>query len=683
MIESDKTNGVQFSDWLKWGGVALFIGWLFFSLSAYYVVQKPFSGPQLAFLAETAVIWQRFPFSAAAVGRSLLDVAAALWMAWFALGAGLWLLERFRLEMSPGARLLFGLGLGFGALGLLTLFLGMVGWLETAVFYAIAIILTLLTSKKAFECVRRLRWERPSRPAAVYLFLALGMALTLALLPPTSFDALFYHLKGPKLYLAAGRIHAYDIFPLHYPALFEMLFMMAMALRSDVTAKLLHFIFHLMLAGLIFQTARKQLRMKEGWTAVLLLYAIPMILSLAGWAYNDLGLAFYQIGALYFWLTWRQNRQSSWLLLSGIFCGLAMGFKYTSFVAPLTLAGFTAWTVRKRLSAMFKPLALLTAATTLTALPIYLKSWLLVGNPVYPFGGGRYWDNYLAAAFTESGTGLGLDLIAILRLPYDLTLGLIDVNQDAQIGPLLLAFLPLILILAFSRRRKDVPAALSWLLLFALSQYGFWLLGAMNSKGFLISRVLLPCFAALVPALAWLLNDLRRLDHPQFSLHRFLNLVIGLVLLLNLVGQITAWLPFAPWTYVVGSDTKAELLRRHLGAHYGAMEAINELPPESVVAFLFEPRSYYCDHDCRPDSSLDELGHLVHLHGDADGIAANWRESGVTHLLLYQKGYEFMTAARLQSDEPVNTAVVQALQTHHLTPITDIAGAYILYELQP
>ena len=60
--------------WL-WIGVALFLLWLAYSLSAYYVVQKPFSAAILARLAGTQAIWLRWTFSAAAVVRSLLDVA--------------------------------------------------------------------------------------------------------------------------------------------------------------------------------------------------------------------------------------------------------------------------------------------------------------------------------------------------------------------------------------------------------------------------------------------------------------------------------------------------------------------------------------------------------------------------------------------------------------------------------
>jgi hypothetical protein len=681
-LKPNRNNPNHISPWLKWGAVTLFLGWLFFSLSAYYVVQKPFSAPQLAYLLENQADWLRFSFSAAALGRSLLDMAAALWLTWISLGVGLWLLARFHLEMRQGERLLLAAGLGFGALGLGTLLLGMIGWLATAVFYAIFILLTLITSWPAYRFIRQLHLPRPGRGTAVYLFLAVGMMIALALLPPTSFDALLYHLKGPKLYLAAGKMAAYDIFPLYFPSLFEMFYMMGMAIRGDVAAKLLHTVFHFMLAGLVYVTARQHLKMREGWTAVLFFYAMPLVLSLAVWAYSDLGLAFYQMAAIYTLLHWRQTRQKSWLLLGGVMAGLAMGFKYTSFITPLFLALIVLWDYRREVKTAVRPLAQLTIITTLVGVPMYVRSWIFVGNPVYPFlhdwFNGRYWDTYRADSYAEAGTGIGFDPVAILRLPYDVTLGYKDVTQDVQLGPLLLAFLPLLLLYGLSRWRKRTPPAFSTLLLFALAQYSFWTVGVISTRGLWQSRLLLSALTVLVPALAWIWQDTARWDHPQFSLHRFMKLVLGVVLALNLISQFAQWLPWAPWTYVAGSDSREMTLRRTLGAHYGAMEAINELPPDAVVAFLYEPRSYYCERDCRPDSKIDELGHWRFLYSDALGVATAWREQGYTHILLHQAGYEFMV--RPDSTE---ANLLEELQTHYLTPAADIAGAFILYEIVP
>lgn len=48
---------------LKWGLIFLFVLWLFYGLSAYYVVQKPFSVPQLVALLENPAAWLTLDFA--------------------------------------------------------------------------------------------------------------------------------------------------------------------------------------------------------------------------------------------------------------------------------------------------------------------------------------------------------------------------------------------------------------------------------------------------------------------------------------------------------------------------------------------------------------------------------------------------------------------------------------------
>ncbi|HEX6386223.1 MAG TPA: hypothetical protein VF177_16245, partial [Anaerolineae bacterium] len=372
------------------------------------------------------------------------------------------------------------------------------------------------------------------------------------------------------------------------------------------------------------------------------------------------------------------------LILAGTLCGLAMGLKYTSFVAPLVLAGMIAWQYRASLLGTVRPLLLFALPAALVASPWYIKNWVFTGNPIYPFVfGGLFWDEFRAAAYAGSGTGLGFDPIALLRLPHDLTLALHDASQDGPTGPLFLIFLPWLLFYAFSRLSRETPLAFRLLLLFALAQYAFWTVGVIFSAGLWQSRLLLPALVALCPALAWLLQDLKRFDHPQFSLQRFLTMVIGLGLTLNLVGQLLAWLPSAPLAYVVGTDTGEEVLLRHLGAHYQAMTFMNEqLPPDATIMFLWEPRSYYCDHDCRPDSILDTFGHLEYLYRTADDIAATWHQAGITHILLHQAGLDFVVAAGYERIAPHDITVLEQLQARHLEPVADWQGAYTLYELK-
>jgi 4-amino-4-deoxy-L-arabinose transferase-like glycosyltransferase len=305
-------------------------------------------------------------------------------------------------------------------------------------------------------------------------------------------------LTGPKLYLAGGRIlPGIDIPHLNFPSLFEMLFMLGLAVRGEVTAKLLHFGFGLLLAGLVFAFSRKHLQLKSGWLAVVFLFSMPMVLTLGGWAYNDLALAFYQVAALYALLCYRekldQRGQNGWLILSGLCCGLAMSLKYTSFVAPLTLVGLLIWwhwQEKRSFKALIRSVLIFGLVAGLIACPWYLKNWLFTGNPVYPFVfGGQLWDDYRSAAYSTAGSGVGFDPGALLLLPIQLTLGYKDANYiDGRSGPLFLAFLPLILLYGlFSYRRK--PAAMKAIFIFVLAQYLFWIFGVIWSSGLWQSSV--------------------------------------------------------------------------------------------------------------------------------------------------------------------------------------------------
>lgn len=677
----------RFPPWLQWGGVALFLAWLFFALISYYVVQKPFDPLKLAALATHSADWLRFSFSLSAVFRSLLDVLTAVSLSLIALGVGYWILDGlFRpINLSALARGVLAMGAGFGAIGIAVLLLGMAGWLQTAVLYTFTLLLALIALPKLIPFLRQARPTAPPRWLAVYLFLALGMALFVALLPPTSFDGLLYHLTGPKLYLQAGGIYpGIDNPPLYFPFLFEMLYLWGMGLRGDVAAQLLHFVFLFMVAGLVYAIARDSLGLKDGWTAVIFFFSIPMALTFSTWAYVDLGLVFCQVAAIYTFSLWQQNRHPRGLAFSGAWAGLAMGFKYTSFITPVTLVLLIAWEYRREWRAAIRPLLVFGITAVLVGCPWYIKNWLFTGNPTYPFVfGGQFWDDFRSTAYAASGTGIGLDPVALLRLPYDLILGWKDAAQDGFPGAWPLIFLPLFLLYSFTHLGKEAPATFRHLLLFALAQFAFWTVGVISSHALWQVRLLLSAFVALCPAMAWIFHDLPRFDHPQFSLRRFVNMALVFSFALNLVGQLLNWLPLSPWNYVLGTDSREQVLTNLLGLHYQAMQSINQLPANSNVVLLWEPRSYYCDRPCHPDTLLHDFPHLEYLYGDAPGIANAWREQGVTHILAYEGGFRYLLGANNAWLRPKNANLWAELQQNYLLQVENWQDVYVLYQIQP
>ena len=717
-------KNLQTSAWVKWGLIALFVAWFFFTVASYFVVYKPFS--PLLVVQLSSLAWLPLGNNWSALGNALVDLLVVLWLGVMALGIGLWVWDfliqsnketKEEREREALKRIVFGFGFGFGAVGLLVLLIGVLGWLSTAVLTTTAIILTIIGLPKLVGL--RVGWKRPSRAISIYIIIVVFMAITLAVLPPTSWDGLFYHLKGPKLYLAAGHIvGGIDIPHFNFPSLFQMWFLLAMGIRSDVAAQLVHILFLFALGGMVYAFAQAHFGLEDGWTAVLFLYATPMVLMLSTWSYNDLGLAFFSVGSVYAFLEWQNLTQRhketkkekkeerirlNWLAVSGVFAGLAMSMKYTSIVGPAALGLLLLWQVRHDWRAGVKPVLVFGVTAVIVLAPWLIKNALFTGNPVYPFVfDGLYWDEFRAAGYSNAGSGIGFDIIALLRLPYDMMLGIRDASQDGRTGALFLAFLPFVLFYLFRKKSiKDyadfadkesknqrnlrnllIKNNLQTILLVSLAYYLFWMVGVIGSEGLWQTRLLLPMFTLLCPVLAWVFEAIREFDHPQFSLRRFLNMGLAFVLLLIGLNQLWEWIPAQPWAYLSGAETRDEHLTRRLGAHYATMQALNEqLPPDAVVKFFWEPRSYYCDLDCRPDSILDAFDHLVYLHEDVDNIAAALREEGVTHVLIWQTGLDFIVE-NPESQVGVETAVLATFRTNHLEPVISITeDSYLVFVL--
>jgi hypothetical protein len=714
----------------KWLLVSLFVLWIFFTLGTFFAVQKPFGAA-----------------NALAIGRVLLDLLVASWLMLIGLGLGVWLLQRFfPLDLSLIELLAFGEGLGLGVIGLLIFGLGLLGLFQWPVAYGVTLGLSVVLVPQLRRLLKQLRSWRPTnlpnRLVTIYLSLIGLFALFLALLPPTGFDGLFYHLTSPRLYLQAGRIvGGFNVPHFSFPSLMEMLFAWAMLLRGDIAAKLLHAAFGLLLTGLVYLVTRHLLGKKAAWPAVLILTSMPMLGTLAGWAYNDLALAFYQLASLYAVIRWRGERRVGrrkkgeereeaqlqtpnsklqngyWLILSGLLAGLAMGLKYTSFVTPVVISGLILWNPNRisgsthdasrimhhvsRISRLVNP-SIFALSALIIALPWYIKNWFFTGNPVYPFlfdlFGGQYWDSFRAGWYAVASTGIGWQPTTLLALPWLLTLGVRDTNfWDGRTGPLLLLFLPLLLYYTLfhnipstthlqnpkskiQNQGGSLPAGLNPLLIYALAHFGFWTLGVIWSRALWQSRLLLPGLAGLIPVAGWVWVKLPDLDLSHFSLSRFVNIAVGLVLVLTLVDVGLLTRKINPVPYLVGLETREEHLLRRLGAHYAAMQQINDvLPSTANIVFLWEPRSYYCQRDCRPDSILDEFPHLTYQHGSAEAIMQTWRKAGVSHVLVNRTGLDFMLGER---SDTIDTAILGTLESQYMRQVFDVVGAYQIYALE-
>jgi 4-amino-4-deoxy-L-arabinose transferase-like glycosyltransferase len=506
-----------------------------------------------------------------------------------------------------------------------------------------------------------LRWLRAGlgrlggtgNPWVVLYASAVGaMSLGLALLPPTGWDTLVYHLQGPRLYVEARRLLAVpDNFYLNWPAQVEMLFTWGLLLKGDTLAKLLHWVCWPLTAVLLHALARRTIGARAGQWAVALWAGVPLASELAGVAYVDLALTAFVLAGVYALLRWTESPSDGWLALAALFAGLGLATKYT---AATWLAALILLFIYHALRHQRRPvgwIALRVAGFAsiagLMASPWLVKNWIITGNPVYPLlFGGQGWNPTREAWLTWPGHGYSRNPLDYLALPWLLTvLGSSGTAAfDATIGPLLLFLGPLAFLVRGRSRAVNYGLALvaGQLTYLAATMYRYIYLAE--------TRLLLPAFPLLCLAGAFGLQHLRTWDRPSFRPSRIVGTLAALILAANLVTEARATLAVRPLAPLLGLESRNAYLARRLGTHMEAMGHLSDALPETAkILFLWEPRSYYAQRSVQADETLDNLAQMREAHpgrlaAESSSKAAldALRAEGFSYILLYRTGLQFL-----------------------------------------
>jgi hypothetical protein len=252
-------------------------------------------------------------------------------------------------------------------------------------------------------------------------------------------------------------------------------------------------------------------------------------------------------------------------------------------------------------------------------------------------------------------------------------------GYSATLGPLLLGLLAG-LIVVWRRLSADERRTLGWMGLFAGLLYAVWLWGVARSDLLLQSRLLLPIFPLLALAAALALQRMQVLDTRSLSLSWLVKAIIVLVLALNAVVLSANFVQEHALAPLLGTESRADYVARRVGTAYmAAMRQVNSLPPESKTLFLWEPRTYHCQHDCAPDSLYDNLVYLVRQYGSASVLAQALASQGVTHVLLNRKIMDMAVEAKGDPITAGDLAVWVDLQANYLRPVYEDGVMYTLY----
>lgn len=347
-----------------------------------------------------------------------------------------------------------------------------------------------------------------------------------ALGPELGFDALWYHLTLPKIYLQNHSIFHIPGGLLYYstmPKLTEMLYMAGLAFGSEIFAKVIHFSFGIATLIALYGLSRKFLSKTSSFLVLVLFYSNLVVGWMSITAYVDLARTFFEVMALWGFVNWTEKKDKKWIIIPAVLLGLAISTKLLALGSILIFAVLIIIFTHKIVDVLTYCFFAL-----LVPLPWFIFSYIHTGNPVYPF-------------FTN-----------IYPVKFNFTL-FNPLNLSDPISPLYIIFIP---IAALSYRKLSLRLKL-------ISLYSFlaiiiWYLTPQTGGG----RFILPYLPAFSLTTIVVINMIR-----QIAIR---NIFIGLIMILALFSVIyrgAANLRYIP--AIFGQESKSQFLANHLNFSFG------------------------------------------------------------------------------------------------------------------
>jgi hypothetical protein len=597
--------------------------------------------------------------------------------------------------VNPLTAMALQFGVGLGSISLIALILGSTFGFNQLLIIAVLVISGLLLWRTILAWWRQIAYlvevisisSRLHKLVGGIIALLFLLTLSIALAPPVKFDSLVYHLYLPAYYLEAGKfVYHPRLFFWGMPQLAELLYTVAMAISRSEAASLVAWSVGVISTVGILGYVKERLGITPAWISVLTLmsgYTLVMILPTA---YVEWFSILYGFGLFVLLDLWSHQYQSKWLIWAGVLVGLGMGVKYSNGV--LLIAGVFVIVIQSMLrkhnfTRLVKDLILICAPALLITSPWLIKNLLATGNPLYPFlyPSGAV-DIYRLIFYQSPGVS---SWVETLSLPLNATIrGLQGTpGYSATISPLFLALCPL----AFIGYRARPGSERSTILTasgISIAGVIVWMIASRFSGLLIQSRL----YFGLFPSLACLagagFSAVTQFKFSTVRLGRIIGVLVFLVFLLNAFEITREIVQKNSLKTIIGLESSESYLGQNLGWYYPAMEAVNDLPEDAQVLMLWEPRAYYCLPKCTPDEVLDRWRHELSLRSDAEAININWVQTGITHILYYKAGAEFIKEEQQNALSPGITPLdwqeLERLLTLLGKPV-DIGPDYQLYSL--
>lgn len=324
------------------------------------------------------------------------------------------------------------------SLSYLLFFFGLIGFFYKNIITATFLIWLVVILVIFFVKIKSIRIKSEfyhlfSNPFFYLLLAQFIINLIGALGPELSFDALWYHLTLPKIFLQEHKIFYVPGGLLYYsamPKLTEMLYAAALSVQGEILAKIIHLIFGLLTVICLYLYSIKRFGKKIALIASVIFYSNLVV----GWqsttAYIDLSRTFYEFLAFLAFVKFAKNKRRAWLIASAFMLGFAISTKILaagSIILFLVLI-FLLEKNKKEVLNIFKNILLFLIFCIVPVVPWLLFSYFQTGNPLYPLFSG-YPIEYSGIIFNP--INFAVEIFILFAMSSD------------PISPLYLVFLPI------------------------------------------------------------------------------------------------------------------------------------------------------------------------------------------------------------------------------------------------
>lgn len=500
--------------------------------------------------------------------------------------------------------------------------------------------------------------------------------IPLALMPPAVRDELIQHLALPKLYLNAGRIwEARHIGFSYLPANIDLLYLIPLALGSDIVPRLVHLLFAVLTAGLLYSFILPRAGRKYALTGFFIYMTTPLVFNLSRMAYIDHGAAFFSFLSFTAALRFRDEKSVKWLAVSAAALGFGLGAKYNVIISFM-LAGFFIAAVSfrdKGLTGAVKNSAVFSAIALAILSPWLIRNYAWTGSPFYPLfeaavssmarGEGIHVTGEMAPVgkrFLLYGES-ALDLVLLpLRLFWEGADNSIE-RFDGVLNPFFLAFIPL----AFIKKEKDS---------FLLLAYSVFFFAAAALTVDLVTRYLMPVIPAVIILVVLGMRNAfsGRLKWPAVFF-------AAALVAFNMSYASGLYQKTGALSYFASGMDREGYLKAALPDYETVSFANSNLPQCSRVMLLFAgDRGYYWDRDyVYGDRTGVFLVTMVRGSDDAGKLAAAFKRYGATHVMLNDALFRKFANDNFNEKE---LSVLASFFSTRLKPLHASRG-YSLFEL--